>query len=118
MAKPNDESSQLAGSTPDPKSATVHTAQVNARAARRTPDPADLERVRRGHIASLSTATIDSPEGRVVFKIGAYDFLRNGDSAPDTVNPNLWRHAVLNAHHGLFQVIDGVWQVRGYDISN
>jgi len=118
VAKPNDESSQLAGSTSDPKSATVHTAQVNARAARRTPDPADLERVRRGHIASLSTATIDSPEGRVVFKIGAYDFLRNGDSAPDTVNPNLWRHAVLNAHHGLFQVIDGVWQVRGYDISN
>jgi alkyl sulfatase BDS1-like metallo-beta-lactamase superfamily hydrolase len=25
---------------------------------------------------------------------------------------------VLNAHHGLFNVIDGVWQVRGYDISN
>jgi alkyl sulfatase BDS1-like metallo-beta-lactamase superfamily hydrolase len=74
--------------------------------------------VRRGHIASLSSSTINSPEGRVVFNVGAYDFLRNGDSAPDTVNPNLWRHAVLNAHHGLFNVIDGVWQVRGYDISN
>ncbi|NDI16326.1 MAG: MBL fold metallo-hydrolase, partial [Actinobacteria bacterium] len=50
--------------------------------------------------------------------VGAYDFLRKGDAAPDTVNPNLWRHAVLNAHHGLFEVTAGVWQVRGYDISN
>ena len=31
---------------------------------------------------------------------------------------SLWRHAQLNAHHGLFEVADGVWQVRGYDISN
>ncbi|MFM8712896.1 MAG: hypothetical protein ACKOE7_05965, partial [Actinomycetota bacterium] len=68
------------------------------------PDPDDLERVRRGHIASLTTPTIDGPDGRRVFHIDAYDFLRKGDPAPDTVNPNLWRHAVLNAHHGLFEV--------------
>ncbi|MSZ55660.1 MAG: MBL fold metallo-hydrolase, partial [Actinobacteria bacterium] len=37
---------------------------------------------------------------------------------PETVNPSLWRHARLNANHGLFEVADGVWQVRGYDISN
>ncbi|MGA0785740.1 MAG: MBL fold metallo-hydrolase, partial [Ilumatobacteraceae bacterium] len=102
---------------PQPKEASPHTVAANRRAAQRTPDPADLERVRRGHVASLSSSTIDSPEGRVVFNVGAYEFLRNGDAAPDTVNPNLWRHAVLNAHHGLFKVIDGVWQVRGYDIS-
>jgi len=58
------------------------------------------------------------PDGRRVFDIAAYDFLRQGNSSPDTVNPNLWRHAVLNAHHGLFEVTAGVWQVRGYDISN
>jgi alkyl sulfatase BDS1-like metallo-beta-lactamase superfamily hydrolase len=34
------------------------------------------------------------------------------------VHPNLWRHAKLNVNHGLFEVTDGVWQVRGYDISN
>jgi len=38
--------------------------------------------------------------------------------APDTVHPNLWRHAKLNVNHGLFEVTEGVWQVRGYDISN
>jgi alkyl sulfatase BDS1-like metallo-beta-lactamase superfamily hydrolase len=106
------------GAVPQPKDASPHTVAANRKAAQRTPDPADLERVRRGHVASLSSSTIDSPEGRVVFNVGAYEFLRNGDAAPDTVNPNLWRHAVLNAHHGLFKVIDGVWQVRGYDISN
>jgi alkyl sulfatase BDS1-like metallo-beta-lactamase superfamily hydrolase len=34
------------------------------------------------------------------------------------VHPNLWRHAKLNVNHGLFEVTEGVWQVRGYDISN
>ena len=82
------------------------------------PDASDLERVRRGHVASLSEAAITSPEGKRVFGIAAYDFLREGAPAPETVNPNLWRHAVLNAHHGLFKVAEGVWQVRGYDISN
>ena len=69
-------------------------------------------------MASLSESIITSPEGRRVFDIGAYEFLREGAPAPETVNPNLWRHAVLNAHHGLFEVTRGVWQVRGYDISN
>ena len=100
------------------KDASSHTAARNRAAASRVPDPADLERVRRGHIASLSSSTIESSAGRVVFNVGAYDFLRTGEPSPDTVNPNLWRHATLNAHHGLFEVIAGVWQVRGYDISN
>ena len=26
--------------------------------------------------------------------------------------------AQLNHHHGLFEVTDGIWQVRGYDLSN
>ena len=100
------------------KDASSHTAARNRAAASRVPDPADLERVRRGHIASLSSPTIESSAGRAVFNMGAYDFLRTGEPSPETVNPNLWRHATLNAHHGLFEVIAGVWQVRGYDISN
>jgi alkyl sulfatase BDS1-like metallo-beta-lactamase superfamily hydrolase len=35
-----------------------------------------------------------------------------------TVNPSLWRHAMLNAQTGLFKVTDGIWQVRGFDIAN
>ena len=40
------------------------------------------------------------------------------EEPPDTVNPSLWRQGRLNAIHGLFEVTDGVWQARGYDISN
>ncbi|MFM8264738.1 MAG: MBL fold metallo-hydrolase, partial [Acidimicrobiia bacterium] len=98
--------------------ATRHTVEANRAAGARVPDPSDLQRVRRGHIASLMQPTVVSPDGRKVFDVAAYDFLRGDASAPDTVNPNLWRHAVLNAHHGLFEVTNGVWQVRGYDISN
>ena len=39
-------------------------------------------------------------------------------SAPLTVNPSLWRQAQLNMHHGLFKVVDGLYQVRGLDIAN
>ncbi|MBM3816604.1 MAG: hypothetical protein FJW13_06240, partial [Actinobacteria bacterium] len=105
------------GSSGKLRQASGHTVAANRAAGARVPDPDDLERVRRGHIASLTTPTIDGPDGRRVFHIDAYDFLRKGDPAPDTVNPNLWRHAVLNAHHGLFEVCDGIWQVRGHDRS-
>ena len=37
---------------------------------------------------------------------------------PTTVNPSLWRQARLNMHHGLFQVTDRIYQVRGFDASN
>ncbi|WP_084396753.1 alkyl/aryl-sulfatase, partial [Henriciella aquimarina] len=37
--------------------------------------------------------------------------------APATVNPSLWRQSGLAAQHGLFEVADGIWQVRGYDLS-
>jgi alkyl sulfatase BDS1-like metallo-beta-lactamase superfamily hydrolase len=38
--------------------------------------------------------------------------------APDTVHPGLWRMAQLNGIHGLFEVVPGIYQVRGYDLSN
>lgn len=45
-----------------------------------------------------------------------YAFLA-GD-APETVNPSLWRLAQLNAIHGLFKVVDGLYQVRGFSLAN
>ena len=38
--------------------------------------------------------------------------------APDTVNPSLWRNTQLNAKAGLFEVCDGIYQVRGFDMAN
>jgi len=97
------------------KPASEHTRAFNGSAA--TPlDPEDFTRAQRGFIASLEDTKITDALGRQAGDIGRYDFLK-GD-APDTVHPNLWRHAKLNVNHGLFEVTEGVWQVRGYDISN
>jgi alkyl sulfatase BDS1-like metallo-beta-lactamase superfamily hydrolase len=103
--------------TEQPKSASVHTKAKNSTV---TPpsDAGDFERAKRGFIASLPTGRINDANGRMVVDVNRYDFIRVGGPAPETVNPSLWRHAQLNAHHGLFEVADGVWQVRGYDISN
>lgn len=48
----------------------------------------------------------------------AYDFVRETESAPASVNPGLWRNTQNNARYGLFEVTDGIYQARGYDISN
>ena len=108
----------MSGSNKTPKPASATTKSKNASPTNRQFDPQDLERVRRGFIAARTEALIVDERGRKVVDTGAYEFLRDSQSAPDTVNPHLWRHATLNAHHGLFEVAKDVWQVRGYDISN
>lgn len=79
-------------------------------------DRGDFEDVRRGFIATLSDAHIDADSGGVSWSMKPYGFLA-GES-PDTVNPSLWRMAQLNAVHGLFEVKEGVYQVRGFSLAN
>lgn len=89
------------------------------------PDPTgDVERATRGFVAAHPTGVVER-DGRPVWDVGRYDFLRAEPEAPGTVHPNLWRQARLNSVHGLFEVRPadadgrgGVWQVRGYDLSN
>jgi alkyl sulfatase BDS1-like metallo-beta-lactamase superfamily hydrolase len=52
----------------------------------------------------------------VVWDCSKYNFIA-GD-APDTANPSLWRQGKLVAKHGLFELTDGMYQVRGLDLSN
>jgi alkyl sulfatase BDS1-like metallo-beta-lactamase superfamily hydrolase len=105
-------------SPPSPQPATAHTCAVNAAVAARLPlsDRADFERAARGLIAQLDPPVITGAGGRIVWDNSTYGFLDG--AAPDEVNPSLWRQAQLNAHHGLFEVCDGIYQVRGYDLSN
>jgi alkyl sulfatase BDS1-like metallo-beta-lactamase superfamily hydrolase len=79
-------------------------------------DRGDFEDVRRGFIATLPDAHIDADSGGVSWSMKPYRFLA-GES-PDTVNPSLWRMAQLNAVHGLFEVKEGVYQVRGFSLAN
>src|SRR5205085_4593412 len=70
----------------------------------------------RGFIAALSPCVIKAADGRVVWNNDAYSFLA-GD-APPSVHPSLWRQSQLAAKQGLYEVVEGIYQVRGFDISN
>ncbi len=99
-----------------PKDASAHTRAHNA--PRALPfDPADVDRATRGLLAQHPTGAIETPLG-AVWDVARHAFIAPDDPNPDTVHPSLWRQAQLNAIHGLFEVAPGVWQARGYDISN
>ena len=76
----------------------------------------DFQDAARGFIATLPDAVVTGPDGHVAWSQRDYSFLEK--AAPDTVNPSLWRQAQLNHQHGLFKVVEGVYQVRGIDLSN
>jgi alkyl sulfatase BDS1-like metallo-beta-lactamase superfamily hydrolase len=79
-------------------------------------DEQDLTDARRGLLEALDPCVVRAADGRVVWDNDAYAFLAG--EAPVTVNPSLWRHSKLTAIQGLFEVVPGVYQVRGLDLSN
>jgi alkyl sulfatase BDS1-like metallo-beta-lactamase superfamily hydrolase len=80
-------------------------------------DTIDFSDAARGFLGTIENAKITSAQGRVVWSLEAYGFL-SSEQAPATVNPSLWRQSRLNMQHGLFEVVPGVYQVRGLDIAN
>jgi alkyl sulfatase BDS1-like metallo-beta-lactamase superfamily hydrolase len=80
-------------------------------------DTADFDDALRGFLGTIEHAKITSASGRTVWSLEPYGFLAQAE-APATVNPSLWRQSRLNINHGLFEVVPGVYQVRGLDIAN
>ncbi|WP_336743360.1 alkyl/aryl-sulfatase [Aureimonas altamirensis] len=82
-------------------------------------DRQDFENAARGLLRKPDTLTIKDASGKVVWDLETYKaFIALDTPAPDTVNPSLWRNAQLNLQYGLFEVADGIYQVRGYDLAN
>lgn len=79
-------------------------------------DQTDFENADRGFIASFADTEILTGTGATAYDFGAYEFLKT--STPDTANPSLWRQSQLVSKHGLFEVMEGIYQIRGYDLSN
>ena len=79
-------------------------------------DTTDFDNADRGFIAALSPCVVKAADGRVVWDNDAYAFL-NGP-APASVHPSLWRQSTLAAKQGLYEVVPGIYQVRGLDLSN
>ncbi|MGR6975066.1 alkyl/aryl-sulfatase [Streptomyces cynarae] len=113
MSQPSDPSAE-----PQPRAAGPSTAARHAAALKALPwgDQRAFEDVRRGRIAAIEPPVIRDASGRAVWDLTAYDFV-DGE-APTTVHPSLWRIAQLHRNHGLFEVTEGVYQVRGYDAAN
>ncbi|MDA8483433.1 MBL fold metallo-hydrolase [Pseudomonas resinovorans] len=100
------------------KAASAETAAANRAVLKQLPPdtPEDQEAARRGLVAAFE-GVIKSADGKPVWNSHAYDFLQQ-DKVPDTVNPSLWRMARLNTNAGLYQVAEGLYQVRGLDLAN
>ncbi|GAB3170464.1 alkyl sulfatase dimerization domain-containing protein [Myceligenerans halotolerans] len=101
---------------PNPPSATIARQQQDLLARLPFADTQDFEDADRGFLGTAASGQIRDAGGRVVWDLDSYDFLR-GD-APDSVNPSLWRQSRLAARHGLYEVVEGIYQVRGLDLSN
>ena len=104
--------------TPQAKGASGITAQKN-REVYETLDFSDereMEFAARGLICAPESLELVDAEGKVIWSQDAYAFLE--EEAPDTANPSLWRNTRMNHLYGLFEVVEGIYQVRGYDMSN
>jgi alkyl sulfatase BDS1-like metallo-beta-lactamase superfamily hydrolase len=108
---------QLDGEVPKDASASVVKQHATTRAALPFSDTSDFDDASRGFLGTVENARIASEAGRVVWSLEPYGFLSD-EEAPPTVDPSLWRQSRLNMNHGLFEVVPGVYQVRGLDIAN
>ena len=106
------------GLNPDTKEPTQYTIDANNEvyALLDFEDERELENAQRGLIAAPDSLVIKTDTGKVAWSQDAYAFL--DEEAPDSANPSLWRNTQLNHVYGLFEVMDGIYQVRGYDMSN
>ena len=81
-------------------------------------DKTSFELAHKGFIAPLPQEPIKGPSGNMIWDPAKYGFIKEGEAAPATTNPSLWRQSQLINISGLFQVTDGIYQVRNYDLSN
>lgn len=79
-------------------------------------DRADFDNAERGLIDKLDPCIITDADDNVVWDLEVYSYLQ--EPCPATVNPSLWRQAQLCATQGLFEVTGGIYQLRGFDLSN
>lgn len=100
------------------KDATSQTAEKNAEWYNKLDfsDQNEFANAERGLLESSDGIVIRNEDGTTAWDLESLGDL-SGD-APDTVNPSLWRNTQLNAKAGLFEVCDGIYQVRGYDMAN
>ncbi|MGE0369043.1 MAG: alkyl/aryl-sulfatase [Candidatus Dadabacteria bacterium] len=104
-----------------PKDATEATKAANAELLKQLPfsDTASFEAAKKGFIAPLpDNGVIKNEKGQPIWDLSKFAFIKDGEPAPDSVNPSLWRQSQLILQGGLFEVVPGIYQVRTADLSN
>jgi len=101
------------------KEATEYTSEHNAEVYMLLDfsDTQEFEFAQRGLLAQPEALELHDAEGNLIWSQKAFAFVEDAD-APESANPSLWRNTQLNHFYGLFEVMEGIYQVRGYDISN
>lgn len=104
------------------KDATQFTIDANNKLYSEYPfdDTGSFDNAQKGFIAPLNNnGIVKDNDGNTVWDLKQYsDFIKQNKKSPDTVNPSLWRQSQLLMLHGLFKVVEGVYQVRSQDLSN
>jgi alkyl sulfatase BDS1-like metallo-beta-lactamase superfamily hydrolase len=80
-------------------------------------DKQDFEEAKRGFIVAPPYREIMNEKGGVAWNIDNWKFLLNGKDY-DSIHPSQQRQATLNMEYGLFEVVPGIYQVRGFDLAN
>lgn len=80
-------------------------------------DVRDFEEQKKGFIVAPDYKEIMADAGHVAWSMGKYDYLLEGKDF-QSIHPSLQRQAILNTNYGLYEVVDGIYQVRGFDLAN
>lgn len=103
---------------PQGKAPSAHTVDILRKARETLPfsDTRDIEENRRGLIANMPDMKIMAEAGHVAWDMERFRFLDQRDEY-DSIHPSLQRISRLNNNYGLYEVIPGIYQIRGFDLS-
>ena len=104
---------------PKGKPPSEHTIEVLEQARTTLPfaDTRDFEEQKKGFIAAPDSKKIMADAGHVAWDMERFGFLLEGDEF-ESIHPSLVRQSLLNMNYGLYEVIPGIYQVRGFALAN
>ena len=80
-------------------------------------DTRDFDEQKRGLIAPMNDLKIMADAGHVAWDMERFQFLDKQEDF-DSIHPSLLRQSKLNNNYGLYEVVPGIYQVRGFDLSD